>query len=620
MSGTLGEALVRQGLLTPERLEEALELGRRWHMRLGDVVTAKGFARPIDVQKALADHLGLPFVDLRAEPPDPALLSAADLPDYVRARAIPWRMGKDGTLWFVSSDPQATEAALRSEGIDIPWAMAVTTSLDLSLALQERFRAEMTAEAVDALWQRDPTLSAKVVMTPQQKAVASGGAAILLGAFALAPLWTAVVLSIALTLIFLGIVAFKGFLCLMGAATKGIDIAVTDAEARAIPDKDLPTFTILVPMYKEPDVLPILAGALRRLDYPISKLDIKLVLEEDDAETIEAARRLGLEGVFQIVRVPPSQPRTKPKACNYALALARGEFCVIYDAEDKPEPDQLRKVVAAFRKGGKEVACVQARLNYFNAHENTLTRLFALDYALWFDHCLPALDRLGIPIPLGGTSNHFRTDLLRALGGWDPHNVTEDADLGVRITQKGFRVGVVNSTTWEEACSRVRPWIRQRSRWMKGYAQTWLVHMRKPVHLWRSCGWKGFLGFQAFVGGTVLSCLLSPVLWLLYLTWLVTGTKILDPLYPGIVLPINLAGLLVGNTLFVYMAVLAPMKRPNLRAIALWGLLAPAYWMLASIACWRGVLQLIDKPHHWEKTPHGISAHTAAELAKTNQG
>jgi len=620
MSGTLGEALVRQGLLTPERLEEALELGRRWHMRLGDVVTAKGFARPIDVQKALADHLGLPFVDLRAEPADPALLSATDLPDYVRARAIPWRIGKDGTLWFVSSDPQTTEAALRREGIDIPWALAVTTSLDLSLALQERFRAEMTAEAVDALWQRDPTFSAKVVMTPQQKAVASGGAAILLGAFALAPLWTAVVLSITLTLIFLGIVAFKGFLCLMGAATKGIDIAVTDAEARAIPDKDLPTFTILVPMYKEPDVLPILADALRRLDYPISKLDIKLILEEDDAETIEAARRLGLEGVFQIVRVPPSEPRTKPKACNYALALARGEFCVIYDAEDKPEPDQLRKVVAAFRKGGEKIACIQARLNYFNAHENTLTRLFALDYALWFDHCLPALDRLGIPIPLGGTSNHFRTDLLRALGGWDPYNVTEDADLGVRITQKGFRVGVVNSTTWEEACSKVRPWIKQRSRWMKGYVQTWLVHMRKPVHLWRSCGWKGFLGFQAFIGGTVLSCLLSPVLWLLYLTWLVTGTKILDPFYPGIVLPINLAGLLVGNALFVYMAVLAPMKRPNLRSIALWGLLAPAYWILASIGCWRGVLQLINKPHHWEKTPHGISAHTAAELAKANQG
>lgn len=619
MSGTLGEILVRQGILTPERLEEALELGRRWQMRLGDVVTAKGFARPIDVQKALAVHLGLPFVDLRAEPADPALLSAADLPNYVRARAIPWRTSEDGTLWFVSSDPQATEAALRAEGIDGPWAMAVVTSLDLSLALQERFRAEMTAEAVDALWQRDPTFSAKVVMTPRQKAVAVGSAAALLGAFALAPLWTAVVFSVTLTLLFVGIVAFKGFLCLMGAATKGIDIAVTDAEARAIPDEELPTFTILVPMYKEPDVLPILAGALRRLDYPISKLDIKLVLEEDDADTIEAARRLGLEGVFQIVRVPPSQPRTKPKACNYALALARGEFCVVYDAEDKPEPDQLRKVVAAFRKGGNSVACIQARLNYFNARENALTRLFALDYALWFDHCLPALDRLGVPIPLGGTSNHFRTDLLRALGGWDPHNVTEDADLGVRITQKGFRVGVVNSTTWEEACSQVRPWIKQRSRWMKGYAQTWLVHMRKPIHLWRSCGWKGFFGFQAFIGGTLLSCLLSPVLWLLYLTWLATGTKIFDPLYPGIVLPVSLAGLLVGNALFIYMAVLAPMKRPNLRAIAFWGLLAPAYWMLASFACWRGVLQLIDKPHHWEKTPHGISAHTAAELAKVHQ-
>ena len=233
-------------------------------------------------------------------------------------------------------------------------------------------------------------------------------------------------------------------------------------------------------------MLPQLAQALRNLDYPLGKLDIKIVLEAGDRETIEAARTLGLEGVFEIIVVPPSQPQTKPKACNFALRFARGEYLVVYDAEDRPEPDQLRKVVATFRRSPPNTACLQCRLNYYNVDENWLTRMFTLDYTLWFDQVLPGLERLGMPIPLGGTSNHFRTDVLRELHAWDPFNVTEDADLGIRIGQKGYRVGVVNSTTFEEASCRVGQWIRQRSRWMKGYMQTLLVHTRRPLHLMRT--------------------------------------------------------------------------------------------------------------------------------------
>ena len=184
--------------------------------------------------------------------------------------------------------------------------------------------------------------------------------------------------------------------------------------------------------------------------------------------------------------VPPSHPQTKPKACNFALRFARGEYLVVYDAEDRPEPDQLRKVVATFRRSPPNTACLQCRLNYYNVNENWLTRMFTLDYALWFDQMLPGLERLGMPIPLGGTSNHFRIDVLRELHAWDPFNVTEDADLGIRLGQKGYRVGIVDSTTFEEASCRAGQWMRQRSRWMKGYMQTLLVHTRRPLHLIRT--------------------------------------------------------------------------------------------------------------------------------------
>jgi glycosyltransferase XagB len=340
-------------------------------------------------------------------------------------------------------------------------------------------------------------------------------------------------------------------------------------------------------------------------DYPKKKLDIKLVLEADDGETIAAAEALKLDNRFEIIRVPVCEPRTKPKACNYALNFARGEFLVIYDAEDRPEPDQLKKAVAAFRAAPPEIACLQARLNFYNASENFLTCMFALDYALWFDFLLPGLDALGVPMPLGGTSNHFRTDALRAIHGWDSYNVTEDADLGIRLSQMGYRVSTLDSTTFEEATNELGNWMRQRSRWLKGYMQTWLVHMRSPRRLLRNAGWRGFFCFQLFIGGTVLTALLSPVLWALSLLPLVPGIPHLpDPF--SVIIPVPVLGLLIGNSLFTYLAMLGPYRRGWL-SLSPYGLAAPFYWLLISLAAYRGAFQLFTKPWHWEKTRHGTS-------------
>jgi cellulose synthase/poly-beta-1,6-N-acetylglucosamine synthase-like glycosyltransferase len=480
--------------------------------------------------------------------------------------------------------------------------------------LQAAFHDVFSHRAVFELADRDPVLSARRVLTLPQAIVIYGLVSALLFGLATSAIATLIALNVMMSLFYLGNFVFKGILVSAGGARsmeRDHEIAVA---ARALTEDELPVYTVLVPMYREPESLPILAQALRSLDYPLGKLDIKLVLEADDHETIEVARTLGLEGVFEVIRVPPSHPQTKPKACNYALRFARGEYLVIYDAEDKPEPDQLRKVVATFRASSPDTACLQCRLNYYNANENWLSRMFTLDYSLWFDQILPGLEKLNIPIPLGGTSNHFRIDVLRELHAWDPFNVTEDADLGIRLSQKGYRVGIVDSTTYEEASCHAGNWVRQRSRWIKGYLQTFLVHTRRPIHLIRTIGPLGFLGFVFFIGGTVLSGLLNPLFWMLYVVWIAAASSGFDAVFPQILLFISLLNLLAGNGAFMYLSMLAPIRRGWLNLIP-YSLTAFGYWVLISAAAYKALWQLLRNPFYWEKTQHGVSRQYVHELA-----
>lgn len=259
------------------------------------------------------------------------------------------------------------------------------------------------------------------------------------------------------------------------------ELRVTSEELAALDDSTLPVYTVLVPLYKEAEVAAKVVRSVTSLDYPKDKLDVILLLEEPDQETRKALEGVALPACVRTLVVPDGSPRTKPRACDYGLAAARGEFLVIYDAEDRPEPDQLKKAVVAFRRLPERVMCLQAKLNYYNPRQNWLTKWFTLEYTTWFDLFLPGLNRLRVPIPLGGTSNHFRTAGLRELGGWDPFNVAEDCDLGMRLHRRGYRTVVLDSTTWEEANSRLGSWIRQRSRWVKGYIQTHLVHTRESM-------------------------------------------------------------------------------------------------------------------------------------------
>lgn len=614
----LGELLVEERLADPGTVLEGERLARRWRAPIGQVLVARGRLRPLDLYRVLAAQLGLPFVDLRRFPPDPDLLDPAELDWYVAHRAVPWRR-VDGRIVWATTEPRTLRAALARRWPDRRPVVVVTSKFDLLWVFQRAFAAELTRRALEDLARHDPDSSAARVVTRGQLVAGWIVATLVLFGLAFDPLSTICFLNGLLLALFLASVFFKVVLAIAGTVLPGIDTVVSREELAALREEDLPTYTVLVPMYREPEVLPILAAALRRLDYPLAKLDVKLVLEADDDVTIAAAKAQKLEGMFEIVVVPPCEPRTKPKACNYALQLATGEYLVIYDAEDKPEPDQLKKAVAAFRKAGPRTACLQARLNFYNAEENWLTRMFTLDYSLWFDLMLPALDRFRMPIPLGGTSNHFRTAVLRELHAWDPFNVTEDADLGVRLAKKGYRVGVIDSTTFEEANCRVGNWIRQRSRWLKGYVQTWLVHMRDPVALWRAVGPRGFLAFQLFVGGTVAAALLNPILWITFLAWVLLRSTIFAELFPGWLLYPSGLALILGNLALVHLAAIAPLQRGRY-GLVVGALGFPAYWVLMSIAGWKGVVQLVRRPFYWEKTRHGISAQTAAELAQAGIG
>jgi len=387
-------------------------------------------------------------------------------------------------------------------------------------------------------------------------------------------------------------------------------VKVSQEELAGLDEADLPFYTLLVPLYHEREVLPTLARNLINLDYPQNKLDIKLLLEKDDRETIQTAISLGLPDCFELVIVPPSHPRTKPKVCNVGLFRARGEYCGIYDAEDRPEADQLKKVIVAFKKVEKEVVCLQARLDFFNPDTNLLTKFFAAEYSTWFNLFLPGLGKLELPVPLGGTSNHFRTSTLRELGGWDPYNVTEDCDLGTRIARRHLRVKTLDSTTWEEANGILPSWIRQRSRWIKGYIQTYLVHMRNPFRLLKDLGPANFLSFQMVVGAVPLTTLVNPLFWAMTLHYIFTRSELIESFFPGPIYYFGMTVMILGNFAFMYFVLLGAMLGGQYINVK-WMLLSPLYWILMSVAAWKGLLQLIVNPHYWEKTRHGFEKEIA---------
>jgi cellulose synthase/poly-beta-1,6-N-acetylglucosamine synthase-like glycosyltransferase len=393
---------------------------------------------------------------------------------------------------------------------------------------------------------------------------------------------------------------------------------ITDDEARVIPDEDLPVYTVLIPAFHEPESVGPCLAAIGQLEYPIEKLDIKLLLEDDDYDTIAAARAAAQAHV-ELVLVPAAEPRTKPKALNYGLQMAQGSYVTIFDIEDVPDRLQLRRAVTAFDRLPPDTACLQATLAFYNSRQNQITRWFTLDYALWFSWFLPALVERGAVVPLGGTSNHFRTEMLVEAGAWDAYNVTEDADLGIRLRRLGYGVELLGSTTLEEANTDLVNWLKQRSRWYKGYLQTWMVHLRHPRTLVSELGWKNFVAFNFFVGGTPVLALTNVVTWALTFAWIAAKPGWIPMLFPGPIYYAALVSFGVGNFLCVYMGMICARetKSPDLMLSAL---LMPLYWAMMSFAALKAAVQLVVAPSFWEKTVHGMAAHGMAAVNAAQPG
>lgn len=419
---------------------------------------------------------------------------------------------------------------------------------------------------------------------------------------------TIIIIVSLLSFLYLADLLFSFFLTIK-TLKKSSEIVISKDEINSLDDNELPIYTIFCPLYKEWQVIPEFVKSISKLDWPKNRLDVQLLLEEDDKKTIFEVKKMKLPKFFRVIIVPDSEPKTKPKACNYGLNHAKGSYAVIYDAEDNPAQDQLKKAFIVFQKlKNEKIICVQSKLNFYNSRQNILTRLFAMEYSLWFDLILPGLQSVKAPIPLGGTSNHFETKNLHLLQGWDPFNVTEDCDLGMRIAKKGYYTAIIDSTTTEEANSQVGNWFRQRSRWIKGYMQTYLVHMRRPGEFITDLKNPDIIFFQLTVGGKIISLFINPFMWamtIIYFVFRDTLGLIVESFYLTPIFYIAVFSLVFGNFFYIYNYMIGSAKREQWDIIK-YTFLVPLYWLMISMAAWKALIQLIYKPHYWEKTVHGL--------------
>ncbi len=611
----IGALLINAGLVTRGQLNDALNLAKNTGSRIGQALIHRGYISEDQLYSLLSKQANLPLFDL----------SYVDLSEEVTKILTPdeeWEHGilplsqDEDTLIVGVIDPINQEPIdFIKAKTDVTIRPVLITENDFENALERLHHQHYTTQSVARLLSREPENSAARVVTTPQIIVLIACVLLSIGL----GIWNfqnfLIGVNAIFTIIYILMIFYK-FVLIANAIGTDLEVPVSAEEIDALRDETLPVYTILIPVYKEASVLPKLLRAITRLDYPKIKLDVKVLLEEGDEETIQAFRQIDPPEYIQGLIVPSSHPKTKPKACNYGLIRARGEYVVIYDAEDKPEPDQLKKVIAAFQKISPDVICIQSKLNYFNRQQNLLTQWFSSEYSMWFDLFLPGLDARHAPIPLGGTSNHFKKFALIEAGAWDPHNVTEDADLGIRLYKLGYRTRIVDTTTYEEANSRVDNWIRQRSRWVKGYIQTWLVHMRRPIRLMREIGFMAFFSFQMVVGGNIFTVLMNPVYWLTTTLWFLFEVELIASIFPGIIYIFGAISLFFGNFTFTYINVAGAMKRGYYDMVKA-ALISPIYWGLMSIGGWKGFLQLITNPFYWEKTEHGLEgseAHAEGEL------
>ncbi len=591
-----GTALSAHADLSASDMARAQQAATRLGLPLADVLYAQHGVSRRALAIAQTTHSHSQLIDPLHDPPDPRLVAQFGSAKALRGGILPWRR-LGGCVVVLAPSVEV----FRRNHDDLVAAfgtvrLAITTEDLLQKSICAGFGSQLVRRAETRV--RDVESCRNWHAPTAMKA----GLCLVFGtilAFVLAPVTA--------------LAALIGFTVLVLALSTGVKVAAAligrhgvapqPARNAATPAR-LPVITLLIPLFREREIADHLLTRLEAIDYPRELLDVCLVLEAGDHTTKAALGRARLLTWMRPITVPDGTIKTKPRALNYALDFARGTIIGVYDAEDAPARDQLRIVANHFANADPKVACLQGMLDYYNSASNWLTRCFTLEYAAWFRVILPGYARMGLVVPLGGTTLFFRREPLEQLGGWDAHNVTEDADLGVRLARHGYRTEFVNSVTEEEANGRFWPWVKQRSRWLKGYAITYAVHMRDPVRLWRDLGAWRFFGVQVLFAGTFAQFLLMPVLWSFWLLPFGVPHPVAD------ILPVaafwSLVALLIATELAHLTIAFVAVGRAGKRWLWPWAITMQLYFPLATIAIYKGVAELAWKPFYWDKTAHGV--------------
>jgi cellulose synthase/poly-beta-1,6-N-acetylglucosamine synthase-like glycosyltransferase len=592
----IGTILIDHGYLTRGDLDEALDLQRHQDVPIGEILLANEMISEEQLFQGLEYKFGVKRIDLWRNPPDLDLIDNYGVSNCIRDAVVPWRR-IGGALVIATSRPdQFSDIRERLKPVVGPVLMALASEADIHAAILRERHGSLLKKAET----RVP--EAESCRTWNTERVRNRAIALAILLATVTVLWPKSV--------FLGLCWIAVTTLLINTSLK-LAAALTIWRKRPPPDIDpapnifrLPRVSIMVPLFKEADVIHRLVARLDRLTYPKALLDVCLVLEEDDATTRAALADVTLPSWMRPVLVPTGALKTKPRALNYALDFCRGSIIGIYDAEDAPDPYQIHRIAARFQMRPPSVACLQGVLDYYNKRTNWLSRCFSIEYATWFRIVLPGIQRMGLAVPLGGTTLFFRRTALEKLGGWDAHNVTEDADLGIRLARHGYTTELIDTVTEEEANCHAIPWIKQRSRWLKGYAITYAVHMRNPLQLWKDFGARKFIGFQIIFFGTLCQFTLAPVLWSFWLVLFGLWHPLTGVMPPAAF--IALGAVFLATEILSSVISAAAVSGPKHRSLIKWVPTMQVYFMLGAFAAYKGLLELAACPFYWDKTTHGL--------------
>ncbi|MFV0491784.1 MAG: glycosyltransferase family 2 protein [Pseudorhodobacter sp.] len=589
----LGLSLLQEGLIGSDTLLAVLAIQKRHGGRIADILLARNSIAEMDLYAAMARHWSLRLIDPEEYAPDPALLDRLGAEFCLREGILPLRSNGKVTIVATARPEEFARHHSRLQSCFGPVMAALAPPRRISTAI---LKARGTALGHAA----EKRVAAPESCRDWDKRKIGTRMALCASAVCLAfwiiPGFTAG--------------AFVGWTIFSLALVMLLRVLAVFAMLRRRPKEPpkpviarLPVVSIMVALFKEDDIASRLVHRLDQIDYPRDLLDVLLVVEEKDNRTRAALARSDLPPWIRVIAVPDGTLKTKPRALNFALGLCRGSIIGVYDAEDAPDPAQIRKVVDRFHSRGHDLACLQGVLDYYNPGTNWLSRCFTFEYATWFRIILPGMERLCLAIPLGGTTLFFRRSVLEELGAWDAHNVTEDADLGIRLARHGYRTELIDTVTEEEANCRVLPWIRQRSRWLKGYMITWAVHMRDPALLWRQLGPWRFLGFQVVFLCSLSQFLLAPVLWSFWLIPLGVSHPVTESL-PDTFGFALITLFLVAEAVNIGINIVA-LRMTAHRISPLWAFSMHLYFPLGTIAAYKAAWELLRKPFYWDKTSHG---------------